>query len=108
MGSYCCCHLTQPLPARLPACPCSPPHLHQLTCTSSPAPAHFHLQIHDEQVTTQWIAPDGSSIDYGQVDLQQDYWHPQGLALIADDEEPDEEDYEEYTGNAGGRSVVLW
>jgi hypothetical protein len=48
------------------------------------------------------VARDGSHIEYGDIDPEQDYYDPEGAPLFGDDDDPDEEDYEGYTGNAGG------
>jgi hypothetical protein len=52
--------------------------------------------------TGSWIARDGSAINYGSLDTEHDFWDPSGDALFGSDDEPDEENYEDYAGNAGG------
>jgi hypothetical protein len=55
--------------------------------------------------TGQWVARDGSCIDYSSIDAKAHYYHPAGKALFGDDDEPDSERYEGYTGNAGALDV---
>jgi hypothetical protein len=61
------------------------------------------MQVYDEDTTTgQWIARDGSSIDFSGIDAREAYFHPTKKELFGKCDEPDEEEYEGYTGNTGG------
>lgn len=60
------------------------------------------MQIFDEESDTQWVARGGSTIHYGSIDAERDFFDPDGNPLFDEDEEPDDEHYEGYTGNAGG------
>lgn len=51
--------------------------------------------------TGMWIAMDGSSINYGAIDPETDFYDPDGEPLFGDDDDPDSENYEGFTGNAG-------
>jgi hypothetical protein len=51
--------------------------------------------------TGKWIAMEGSSVDYGAICVDQDYFDPEDGDLFATDDEADSEGYEGYTGNAG-------
>ncbi len=47
-----------------------------------------------------WVAVDGETFDFGNIDSD-DFYDPEGGKLFDSDDEPDEEEYEGYTGNAG-------
>lgn len=44
---------------------------------------------------------DGSTVDYGPVDVENDFYEPEENPLFASDDQPDDENYEGFTGNAG-------
>jgi len=51
--------------------------------------------------TSDWIAQDGTAINYGSIDPEIDFYHPEDWELFGSDDEPDSEEYQGYTGNAG-------
>lgn len=60
------------------------------------------VQVLDDNTETgNWIGRDGSSVNYGSIDPETDIYHPDGETLFGEDDEPDDEHYEGYTGNAG-------
>jgi len=54
--------------------------------------------------TEGWVGRTGSStsISYGDIDPDRDFYSPNDGRLFNSDDEPDDENYEDYTGNAGG------
>jgi hypothetical protein len=66
------------------------------------------LQVHEDDISSgNWVARDGSCIDYSAIDAKAHYYHPAGKALFEKGDEPDAENYEGYTGNAGVLYVRL-
>jgi hypothetical protein len=60
------------------------------------------LQVWQDTTSTgMWIATDGASVDYGEINADEDFYDPEDEPLFMSDEEPDAEQYEGYTGNAG-------
>ena len=55
--------------------------------------------------TGQWVSRDGFTINYGEIDPEEDFYEPDDNPLFASDDEPDDEEYEGYTGNAGDASA---
>lgn len=65
-------------------------------------------QVYDTQTSTgKWIARDGSAIDYGEINGDNDFYDPDGKQLFGDDDDPDDEEYEGFTGNTGWHSSNL-
>jgi hypothetical protein len=54
-----------------------------------------------------WVAVDGSKFQFGDIDTEEEYYHPDGDKLFDDDDDPDDENYEGYTGNAGAHVCAL-
>lgn len=68
----------------------------------------FPAQVYQDNTRVGcWLAPDGAKHNYG--DPLEDFFDPEGEGspFIGDDSEPDEEKYECYTGNEGGRVVYV-
>jgi hypothetical protein len=60
------------------------------------------LQVHEDTTSTGMrIATDGASVNYGEIGQDVDFFDPEGEPLFMSDDEPDAEEYEGYTGNAG-------
>lgn len=52
--------------------------------------------------TDTWVSRDGSTVNYGAIDPEKDFFDPERQKLFDSEvDEPDEENYEGYTGNAG-------
>jgi hypothetical protein len=60
--------------------------------------------IEDDTETGGWIGRDGVPIQYGRIDPETDFYDPEGEPLFGEDDEPDDENYEGYTGNAGAHA----
>lgn len=52
--------------------------------------------------TEGWVGRTGTSVSYGDIDPDRDFYSPDDGRLFNSDDEPDDENYEDYTGNAGG------
>jgi hypothetical protein len=48
-----------------------------------------------------WIVVDGGRFEYDDLELEEEFYEPDDKPLFDSDDEPDEEEYEGYTGNAG-------
>lgn len=55
----------------------------------------------DETSTGDWVARDGSTINHGSIDPEVDFYDPEDNELFGSDDDPDDEEYEGFTGNAG-------
>lgn len=68
----------------------------------------LHTQVIEDDIETgKWVSRDGSSISWGGIDPETDYFDPDGAPLFDEygDDGPDDEHYEGFTGNAGGLAV---
>jgi hypothetical protein len=65
------------------------------------------VQVYDQDTQTSlWVAADGTKLDFGDI-CDEDYYDPsdpEGGQLFDTDDEPDDENFEGYTGNAGVRN----
>jgi hypothetical protein len=57
--------------------------------------------LEDITETGKWVARDGSCINYGSIDPDEDLWDPDGNKLIDPDKEDPDSENDEYTGNEG-------
>jgi hypothetical protein len=57
--------------------------------------------LEDITETGKWVARDGSCINYGSIDPDEDFWDPDGNKLIDPDKEDPDSENDEYTGNEG-------
>jgi hypothetical protein len=64
--------------------------------------------MEDITETGKWVARDGSCINYGSIDPDQDFWDPDGNKLIDPDKEDPDSENEEYTGNEGESAEPAW
>jgi hypothetical protein len=51
--------------------------------------------------TSNWIAPDGSKFRFPGIDAEEEFFDVDDNKLFGSDDEPDDEHYEGFTGNAG-------
>lgn len=67
--------------------------------------AAFHTLLSQVYGTTtktgKWISQDGSAIDYDAIDPKAEFFDPQRENLFEPDDEPNDEQYEGFTGNTG-------
>lgn len=68
------------------------------------------VQVYDEDTETSlWVAADGTKFNFGDI-VDEDLYDPndpEGGQLFETDDEPDDENYERYTGNAGVLTATI-